>query len=157
VAARRFESEARVALLAEWLGRLDGATRSGVEPLFQVCAAFEGDPLDRLVADQADAEERKELREARRVAMQVVTYVYFAATLIQLFAKLDDRDFAERALGVSAPPGANPCLVDRLANVPAAFGTDLSVAWRMLSDLREELELPSVSFPGADALVDQVD
>jgi hypothetical protein len=145
VAARRFESEDHTALLSSWLAEL-GEAGADADRLLAVCRGFERRFLAPLAATRDEDAPQGERREAQRVATQVVTYAYFAATVTQLFARFGDKRFVDRALGIEGA-GESPRIADRLADVPQLFAADLSAAWEALSDLRRDLGLTQAAFP----------
>lgn len=136
--SRIVELEERSFAFTNWIDRLD---RVEFVPgnLLSVCREFDGALLE--LEDHGQAAELPARRaELRALAAQLVTFTYYAATLLEFFGKFTAREFAEEAIG-DVPESSGTCLVDRLAAANQALSSSVSSGWQMLSDFRTEAGL----------------
>ncbi len=145
VQARRLAFGGHVTVLVQWLEFLCAADCEP-DPLLDVCRGFEvrfREELGQLPADRP----REDEMQLQDMAIQLVAFAYYAATMLQIFEAMDTSESIDAALSPPPGPGKVVAPVDRLAAVSQEFSVDLNTAWEMLSRLRNDLDLGAVAFP----------
>lgn len=140
LAVRRLRDPDHIVLLGAWLRGLESATpTSGV--MLGRCHELTVDLVKRLgEPPREDAERLREHWEALSIALDLMTFVYFVATLNEFVPTLDTEAATLTAL--------NAGTVDGLAEARQAFARGPSEAWEAISDLRDEaLGEEPLSFP----------
>lgn len=143
VQARRLSFAGHVTMLIRWLELLS-ASDWEPEILLDACRGFEPryrEELRALPTGRAREEDEGLLQD---LAIQVVAFAYYAATLLQLFGQMRGEESIEAAL---RPGNEALAPVDLLAAASQEFAIDLSSAWEMLSRLRVDLGLEPLPFP----------
>jgi hypothetical protein len=115
--------------LMEWCARRPGATSSPSELIDHAV-----DAGGLLVGDPA--------ADARRMVLELATYEYFCATLLEVF--VDDRDEEDWRRAESTGGSAS---LDGLAAARQAFAVSVDLAWTMVSECRGGWGLESQPAP----------
>lgn len=136
VSTRSFDNDDLVAALAPWLSAIEKAGTDDLS-LLATCRDFESLFMDRISDVKTDVIDQADRREAQRLAVQLLGYMYFSATTIELFREFSDAEFVKKATGTNGAGSPSP-FVDRLAGVHDLFGGDIRFTWETLSDLRRD-------------------
>jgi len=140
VAVRRLKDPRLSSLLSGWLTKMDAAAETQ-ESMLEKCGTFEeefAEPLGPVPPDESQM--LREHREALSVALEVVTFNYFVATVRDFIHGLESQAATERAVSSKA--------IDQLGEARQAFSLDPREAWGAISTVRTEyLDADAVPFP----------
>jgi hypothetical protein len=142
VAARKFPSEGRRAVLIEWLDSMPDSGND-MQGLYDFCNEVIPRFLMPLEALGADGDDR-EREEIRTLGLQIAAAAYLSLTQLELFATLEGRESIQEV--TAGEPGES--VVDRLATIPQGFASDLGSTWGAISRLRIGREMESLEYPG---------
>lgn len=140
VAVRQLEDPAQVFLLSQWLSAIEAAT-SDSGRLLDHCRNFRREFSISLGPPPIDSNgSLKQYREALLIALEVLTFAYFASTLQELMSKLDSEE--------STCSMIDGGFIDKMAEARKAFAISPAEAWTSISALRSfPLEGEAVNFP----------
>ena len=145
VAVRRLQDPARVTLLSRWLSDVENAAEN--LPILQAqCREFrDGFVVPAGPSPKSEDSELKEHREMLSIALEIVTFAYFAITLRDVMDSILDKADVERMLKTEVFNG--------LAKARQAFAVNPSEAWLAISEARKDgladgsIEIPDLSDP----------
>lgn len=130
VAAQRLRDPKHTVLLGEWLRGLEAAGPAP-EAMLDRCRSFAVDFVERLgEPPREDTERLREHWEALSIALELVSFMYFVATLDEFMPTLGTEAETTAALGAGA--------IEGLAEARQAFARGPGEAWEAISDLRGE-------------------
>ena len=141
VAMRRLSDPGHILLLSQWLRRLESASLE-TTGLLQMCRTFDQDFVEPLGPPPiGDPDRLAEHREALSIALELIAFSYFVATLRELLPMLDSEEKTQAA--------TEDRVIDRLAEARQAFAVNPSEAWEAISAVRPEdpLHGEPIDFP----------
>jgi hypothetical protein len=142
LAARAFPPDQELSGFIRWLRALQRADASS-DAYLGFCERLQSAVSEVLPMSSRGEGDGAEPSTPLDLARDVAIVVYFAATVIELFAQQMSRSTL-RALW----SGSHGTRIDDLAEVRAVFSSNRRLAWEMLSDFRESMDMTvTLSYP----------
>jgi len=137
VAVRRLEDPQQVMLLSQWLTAIEESS-SALANLFEHCRNFSNEFLETLGPPPAEGEVLKQYREALSIGLEIITFVYFTSTLLELTNEATPETF-KRAIVEGS--------IDGMAQARQAFAINPAEAWSAVSAVRRSCGVEALDFP----------